>query len=94
MLAQQISVEALVRMLTMYADDSLLQTDFESPEELQTALGICNPLLDQLVELGFKFNPSKSALLIQLRGGSAQIIRNKLVKQEDGIKYVELPPVD
>ena len=90
-LAQQISAEELVRMLTMYPDDSLLQAHFESPEELQTALGICDLLLDQLVELGFKVDPSMSALLIQLHGGSAQTIRSKLFKKEDGIKYVELP---
>ena len=53
----------------MYADDSLLQAHFESPEELHKILGICDLLLDQLVELEFKVNPNKSALLIQLHGG-------------------------
>ena len=51
----------------------------------------CDIRLDQLVELGFKVNPGKSALLLQLHGGSAQTIREKLIKKVEGVKFVELP---
>ena len=62
----------------MCADDSLLQLHFEDPVVLQDGLQLCDLLLDQLVELGFKVNPGKSALLMQLNGGSSQQTRERL----------------
>ena len=47
-------MEALVRILTMYADDTLLQMHFDNLPQLQEALQMCDLLLDQLMELGFK----------------------------------------
>ncbi|CAE7823893.1 dnaJ [Symbiodinium necroappetens] len=84
-------IEALKQILTMYADDTLLQMHFEDLPQLQEALRLCDLLLDQLTELGFKVNPEKSALLLQLHGGSAQQIRNKLILTKKGEKYVQLP---
>ena len=84
-------IEALKQILTMYADDTLLQMHFEDLPQLQEALRLCDLLLDQLMELGFKVNPEKSALLLQLHGGSAQQIRNKLILTKKGEKYVQLP---
>ena len=74
----------------MCADDSLLQLHFEDPVGLQDGLQLCDLLLDQLVELGFKVNPGKSALLMQLNGGSSQQTRERLTTKKDGIKYVQL----
>ena len=64
---------------------------FEDLPQLQEALRLCDLLLDQLTELGFKVHPEKSALLLQLQGGSAQQIRNILILTKKGEKYVQLP---
>ena len=50
-------MEALARILTMYADDTLLQMHFDNLPQLQEALQMCDLLLDQLTELGFKGEP-------------------------------------
>ncbi|OLP82717.1 hypothetical protein AK812_SmicGene36607 [Symbiodinium microadriaticum] len=78
-LGEHCDIEALKQILTMYADDTLLQVHFDDQPQLQEALRLCDLLLDQLTELGFKVNPEKSALLLQMHGGSAQQTRNKLV---------------
>ena len=75
----------------MYADDTLLQMHFDDLPQLQEALRLCDSLLDQLTELGFKVIPEKSALLLQLHGGSAQQIRNKRIVTKKGEQYVQLP---
>ena len=90
-LGEHCDIEALKQILTMYADDTLLQVHFDDQTQLQEALRLCDLLLDQLTELGFKVNPEKSALLLQLHGGSAQQTRNKLVVTKKGEKYVQLP---
>ena len=66
---QHIDAEMLARLLTMYADDILLQSHFDSWAELEVALELCDRLLDRLSQLGFKVNPGKSAMLIRLHGG-------------------------
>ena len=90
-LGEHCDFEALCETLTMYADDTLLQRHFDDLPQLQEALRLCDLLLDQLTELGFKVNPEKSALLLQLHGGSAQQVRNQLVVTKKGTKYVQLP---
>ena len=90
-LSSQITLAELTRMITMYADDTLLQKHFNSFEELQEALACCDILLDQLESLGFKVNPTKSAILIQLHGGSAQTARSQICVKKDGARYVQLP---
>ena len=90
-LGEHCDIEALKQILTMYADDTLLQVHFDDQPQLQEALRLCDLFLDQLTELGFKVNPEKSALLLQLHGGSAQQTRNKLVVTKKGEKYVQLP---
>ena len=90
-LGEHCDLEALKRILTMYADDTLLQMHFDDQQQLQESLRLCDLLLDQLTELGFKVNPEKSALLLQLQGGSAQQIRQSLVVTKQGIKYAQLP---
>ncbi|CAE7906776.1 hypothetical protein AK812_SmicGene36617 [Symbiodinium microadriaticum] len=89
--ALELAAAALRQILTMYADDTLLQMHFDDLPQMQEALRLCDLLLDQLTELGFKVNPEKSALLLQLHGGSAQQIRNKLVLTKKGEKYVQVP---
>ena len=71
----------------MYADDTLLQMHFDDLDQLQEALKMCDLLLDQLTSL----NPEKSALLLQLHGGSAQQVRSRLVLTKEGEKFVQLP---
>ena len=73
----------------MYADDT--QMHFDDHLQLQESLRLCDMLLDQLTELGFKVNPEKSALLLQMQGGSAQQIRQRLVTTKQGVKYAQLP---
>ena len=90
-LGEHCDIEALKQILTMYADDTLLQVHFDDQPQLQEALRLCDLLLDQLTELGFKVNPEKSALLLQMHGGSAQQTRNKLVVTKKGEKCVQLP---
>ena len=90
-LEEHCDIEALKQILTMYADDTLLQVHFDDQPQLQEALRLCDLLLDQLAELGFKVNPEKSALLLQMHGGSVQQTRNKLVVTKKGEKYVQLP---
>ena len=85
-LGEHCDIEALKQILTMYADDTLLQVHFDDQPQLQEALRLCDLLLDQLTELGFKVNPEKSALLLQLHGGSAQQTRNKVVVTKKGEK--------
>ena len=75
----------------MYADDTLLQMHFDDLPQPQEALRMCDVLLDQLTELGFKVNPEKSAMLLQLHGGSAQQLRHKLILTKAGEKCVQLP---
>ena len=72
---QHIDAETLARLLTMYADDILLQSQFDSWAELEAALELCDRLLDRLSQLGFKVNPGKSAMLIRLHG--AQHLRRE-----------------
>ena len=88
---QHIDAETLARLLTMYADDILLQSHFDKWSDLETALELCDRLLDHLSELGFKVNPGKSALLIKLHGGSASTVRKRLFRTEKGTKYITLP---
>ncbi|CAE7626364.1 Pol, partial [Symbiodinium necroappetens] len=90
-LGEHCDIEALREILTMYADDTLLQKHFDDLPQMQEALRLCDLLLDQLTELGFKVNPEKSALLLQLHGGSAQQVTNQLVVTKKGAKYVQLP---
>ena len=90
-LREHCGIEALKQILTMYADDTLLQVHFDDQPQLQEALRLCDLLLDQLTELGFKVNPEKSALLLQMHGGSAQQTRNKLVVTKKGANCVQLP---
>ena len=90
-LGAQCDMSALQRILTMYADDTLLQMHFDDKQQLQEALQLCDLLLDQLTELGFKVNPEKSALLLQIHGGSAQQIRQNLLTTKQGEKFVQLP---
>ena len=84
-------IASLQKVLTMYADDTLLQMHFDDKAQMQEALQLCDLLLDQLTELGFKVNPEKSALLLQLHGGSAQPTRQGLITTEQGEKFVQLP---
>ena len=63
----------------------------EGPDDLQEALPMCDLLLYHLVELGFAFSPAKSAMLLQLHGGSAQKTRGRLTCRRDGVKYIQLP---
>ena len=90
-LGEQCDMAALQRILTMYADDTLLQMHFDDKQQLQEALQLCDLLLDQLTELGFKVNPEKSALLLQIHAGSAQQTRQHLFTTKQGVKYVQLP---
>ena len=90
-LANQITQDELARLLTMYADDILLQSHFDSFDALTRALGRCDLLLDQLTALGFRVNPTKSALLLQLHGGSAVTARKMLIRKVAGEKFVTLP---
>ena len=90
-LGTQCDIAALQKILTMYADDTLLQMHFDDKEQLQEALQLCDLLLDQLTELGFKVNPEKSALLLQIHGGSAQQTRQGLITTKQGEKFVQLP---
>ncbi|CAE7418136.1 unnamed protein product, partial [Symbiodinium microadriaticum] len=90
-LGAQCDLAALQKILTMYADDTLLQMHFDDKQQLQEALQLCDLLLDQLMELGFKVNPEKSALLLQIHGGSAQQIRQGLLTTKQGEKFVQLP---
>ena len=90
-LGEQSDIDMLQRILTMYADDTLLQRHFDDKQQLQEALQLCDLLLDQLTELGFKVNPEKSALLLQMHGGSAQQIRQSLMTTKQGVKYAQLP---
>ncbi|OLP88109.1 hypothetical protein AK812_SmicGene30586 [Symbiodinium microadriaticum] len=87
----QCDIAALQKILTMYADDTLLQMHFDDKAQLQEALQLCDLLLDQLTELGFKVNPEKSALLLQIHGGSAQQTRQGLITTKQGKKFVQLP---
>ena len=88
---QHIDAATLARLLTMYADDILLQSHFDNWAELEAALELCDSLLDRLSQLGFKVNPGKSALLIRFHGGSASTARKRLFKKEHGTRYVALP---
>ncbi|CAE7264138.1 unnamed protein product [Symbiodinium microadriaticum] len=90
-LGEHCDTAVLARILTMYADDTLLQMHFDDLAQLHEALRMGDLLLDQLTELGFKVNPEKSALLLQLHGGSAQQIRHKLILTKAGEKIVQLP---
>ena len=90
---QHIEAATLARLLTMYADDILLQSHFDNWAELDAALELCDSLLDRLSQLRFKVNPGKSALLIRLHGGSASTARKRLFKKEHGSRYVALPSV-
>ena len=90
-LGAQCDIAALQKILTMYADDTLLQMHFDDKAQLQEALQLCDLLLDQLTELGFKVNPEKSALLLQIHGGSAQQTRQGLITTKQGKKFVQLP---
>ena len=90
-LGAQCDLASLQKILTMYADDTLLQMHFDDKQQLQEALQLCDLLLDQLIELGFKVNPEKSALLLQIHGGSAQNIRQGLITTKQGEKFVQLP---
>ena len=90
-LANQITQDELARLLTMYADDILLQSHFDSLDALTRALDCCDLLLDQLTALGFRVNPTKSALLLQLHGGSAVTARRMLMRKMAGDKFVSLP---
>ena len=90
-LGAQCDLASLQKILTMYADDTLLQMHFDDKLQLQEALQLCDLLLDQLIELGFKVNPEKSALLLQMHGGSAQNIRQGLLTTKQGEKFVQLP---
>ncbi|CAE7480731.1 kptA, partial [Symbiodinium necroappetens] len=78
-LGEQCDIATLKRILTMYADDTLLQMHFDDRQQLLDSLHLCDLLLDQLMELGFKVNPERSALLLQMHGGSAQQIRQSLL---------------
>ena len=51
---QHIDAATLARLLTMYADDILLQSHFDNWAELEAALELCDSLLDRLSQLGFK----------------------------------------
>ena len=53
-LGEHSNIEALARILTMYTDDTLLQIHFDDLPQLQEALRMCDLLLGQLTELGFK----------------------------------------
>ena len=88
---QHIDAATLARLLTMYADDILLQSHFDNWAELEAALELCDSLLDRLSQLAFKVNPGKSALLIRLRGGSASTARKRLFRKEHGSRYVAMP---
>ncbi|OLP91680.1 LINE-1 retrotransposable element ORF2 protein [Symbiodinium microadriaticum] len=90
-LGAKCDIAALQKVLTMYADDTLLQMHFDDKAQLQEALQLCDLLLDQLTELGFKVNPEKSALLLQIHGGSAQTTRQGLITAKQGEKFVQLP---
>ena len=90
-LASQLNQDELARLLTMYADDILLQSHFDSLDALTRALDCCDLLLDQLTALGFRVNPTKSALLLQLHGGSAVTARRMLMRTMAGNKFVSLP---
>ena len=54
---------------------------------------MCDILLDQLVALGFRVNPSKSAIPLQLHGDSAQKIREEISSKRKGSTYIKLGPL-
>ena len=60
------------KLLTLYADDTLLQEHFQNRTEFDTAFWHCRELFNTVESTGFKVKSKKSALRITASGTSAQ----------------------
>ena len=91
-MAEKIREDKARQILTLYADDTLLQENFKNRSEFEQALNHCSELLKTLEEMDFKVNPKKSALLISATGSSAQqeLSKHRVKIKNEGMR-IKLP---
>ena len=91
-MAESLGEDKAAQLLTLYADDTLLQEHFKNRTEFEQALNHCSELLKTLEGMGFKVNPKKSALLLTATGSSAQQELSKYrVKIKNEGTHIKLP---
>ncbi|CAE7819766.1 unnamed protein product, partial [Symbiodinium necroappetens] len=82
----------LVGILTMYADDTLLQMHFDDKRQLQESLKLCDLLLDQLVELGrliaLKHQVPYLGIIISYQDYEMKSLRHRLQASKAALKEV------
>ena len=69
---------------TWYADDTLFQAVFHSPEHMRQILQSIAKALHVLQQLGITISESKYAVILALRGTQAKKIRAKLLDKVGG----------
>ena len=91
-MANVLGEEKSSQLLTLYADDTLLQEQFRNRTEFEQVLLHCSELLKTLEGMGFKVNPKKSALLLTATGSSSQqeLSKYRVRIKNEGL-HIKLP---
>ena len=79
------------QVLTLFADDFLLQCFFSSEDELNLHLQHCGILFDLLEAFGLHINVSKTTVLYSFTGKHAKRIQTKLFKFRADGWFLQLP---
>ena len=78
-------------ILTVFADDFLLQETFSSFPELQKVLLRIEALFQSLEDVGLEVNPTKSKALLMVQGTQQSIFRKKHTMRKEKQLHIVLP---
>ena len=78
-------------ILTVFADDFLLQETFSSFPELQKVLLRLEALFQSLEDVGLEVNPTKSKALLMVQGTQQSIFRKKHTMRKEKQLHIVLP---
>ena len=90
-LAQLTSVEWVLRVLTFYADDFLLQCEIHSEQDLWNHLQFIGVLFDLLDQAGLLMNISKTVALFHLSGKRFRKLHSRVLMEHDRQWFLLIP---
>ena len=90
-LAALTSPDWVLRVLTLYADDFLLQCEVQNEHDLWDHLHFVGILFDLLEQAGLTMNLSKTVALFQLQGRKMRKIQSRVLVKSDNQWHLLIP---